>query len=506
MPESLMPESSAPESLAPEDIAFNAELAFASVHQQVEWLRAGDCSPLELTTLYLERIERLDGKLGSYFAAAAEGAIADAQYKTEQLTRARQQGETLPFLFGIPVSIKDINAVDGLPLSYGVAALKDQKADRDDGSIQQIKRNGLVILGKTALSQLAAWPYSEPPGFSPSRNPWNLAHTSGGSSGGAAAAVAAGLCSVAHGSDGGGSIRGPAFCCGIVGIKPSRGRISAAPLGESLGGLATQGPLGRTVADAAALLDAMAGALLGDPYGLPAPVEPFWAIAQRTQTRGELTSRSKLQPALKLAFATDFPGFPSTATPCREAVQQAMALLESGGAIASEITLEFLPLVAPFTQVWLSAVAAAGLPRAVLEPMNQWLLDRAPTAAQYIQAQQALQMAARAFSQQLLPYDALILPTYLAPPIALGAWQDLSPEVVMQNIVEWIAPCPLANVTGQPAIALPTGFSEAGLPVGIQIVAPLGQEATAIEIAAYLEAQMQFPNWVDRCSKLEQTR
>ncbi len=469
----------------------DASLALASVIEQVRGLRTGDYTPLELTELYLKRIEQFDPQLGSYFHVAAEQARAEAQQKTEQLTLARHRNETLPDLFGIPISIKDLNAVAEMPVSYGVAALRSQVPPQDDGSVLRLKQNGTIILGKSALSQLASWPYSEPPGFPPSRNPWNLDHTSGGSSGGAAAAVAAGLCSLAHGSDGGGSIRGPAFCCGVVGIKPSRGRVSAAPLGESLGGLATQGPLGRSVADAAALLDAMAGQILGDPHWLPDPPIPFVQMAQ--------SGAQALPAEIKVAFATHLVGFPPASDACQTSVQRAIEALVAGGAIAEEISLDLRPLIDPFTQVWLSAVAAAGLPRAILEPMNQWLLDRAPTSAQYIQAQQTLQVAARGYVQQLAPYDAVILPTYLAPAIPVGAWQHLDPETVMERIAQWIAPCPLANVTGQPAIALPTHLAapeatpnSPSLPVGIQLLGQPGADGPLIAIAAWLEQQLQF--------------
>lgn len=473
----------------------DASLALASVIEQVRGLRQGDYTPTELTEIYLKRIEQFDHQLGSYFYVAVDQARAEARQKTEQLTQARQRHETLPDLFGIPISIKDLNTVADMPISYGVAALRSQVASQDDGCVLRLKQNGTIILGKSALSQLASWPYSEPPGFPPSRNPWNLEHTSGGSSGGAAAAVAAGLCSLAHGSDGGGSIRGPAFCCGVVGIKPSRGRVSAAPLGESLGGLATQGPLGRTVADAAALLDAMAGPVLGDPYWLPDPSLSFLQRAQR--------GAQALPSDIKVAFATNLIGFPTASEACQTSVQRAVDALVAGGAIAEEITLDLRPLIDPFTQVWLSAVAAAGLPREMLEPMNQWLLDRAPSSAQFIQAQQALQVAARGFVQQLAPYDAVILPTYLAPAIPVGAWQNLEPEAVMEKIAQWIAPCPLANVTGQPAIALPTHLatseitssettSSRRLPVGIQLLGPPAADGPLIEIAAWLDQQLKF--------------
>ncbi|MEM6424089.1 MAG: amidase, partial [Cyanobacteria bacterium P01_D01_bin.128] len=187
------------------------DLAFTPALKQAQLIRSGELSPLELTELYLSRIEQLNPKLGCYFAVMAEAAIADATAKTEQLANGANR-DALPQFFGVPISIKDLNPVAGHPCCYGVKAARNRIAESDDGIVNQIKQAGFVILGKTATSQLGTLPYSEPPGFPPARNPWRLDYTPGGSSGGAAASLAAGLCAIAQGSDGGGSIRGPAFC------------------------------------------------------------------------------------------------------------------------------------------------------------------------------------------------------------------------------------------------------------------------------------------------------
>ncbi|MGB3757618.1 MAG: amidase, partial [Rivularia sp. (in: cyanobacteria)] len=247
------------------------DLAFAPALKQSELIRRKEVSPLELVELYLERIQQFNSKLGSYFTVTAEQAIDDAKSKTEMLAQTQE----LPLFFGVPISIKDLNPVAGIPCSYGNAALLGNVPDYDDGVVAKIKQAGFIILGKTASSELGSFPYTEANGFPPTRNPWNLEYTSGGSSGGAASALAAGLCSIAQGSDGGGSIRGPAACCGLVGIKPSRGRVTHAPVGDRLNGIATNGPIARTVADAAALLDAMSGYVSGDSYWLPEPEKTF---------------------------------------------------------------------------------------------------------------------------------------------------------------------------------------------------------------------------------------
>ncbi|WP_143046437.1 amidase, partial [Trichormus sp. NMC-1] len=223
------------------------DLAFTPALELAQLIRRREVSPLDLVEIYLERIERLNPQLGSYFTVTADLAVADAKAKTELLTTTSE----LPPFFGVPISIKDLTSVAGVTCTYGNPALVNNIPNYDDGVVKRIKQAGFTILGKTATSELGSFPYSEATGFPPARNPWNLEYTPGGSSGGAASSVAAGLSAIAQGSDGGGSIRGPAACCGVVGIKPARGRVTKAPVGDRLGGIAVNGPIARTVADAA---------------------------------------------------------------------------------------------------------------------------------------------------------------------------------------------------------------------------------------------------------------
>ena len=290
------------------------ELAFTPAVEQAQLIRAKTVSSLELVELYLERIQRLDAQLGSYFTVTAEQAIAEAKAKTEALAQANGAAELPPF-FGVPISIKDLNAVLGVSCTYGTPVMKDNIANYEDGVVTRIKQAGFIILGKTATSELGSFPYTEPQGFPPARNPWNLDHTPGGSSGGAAAAVSAGLCAIAQGSDGGGSVRGPAACCGLVGIKPSRGRITHAPLGDRLSGIATNGPLARTVTDVAALLDVMSGYTTGDPYWLPDPNPSFLKVAEQAKAMVG-------QPAapLRIAFSTTVQPIGEADPVCQQAV------------------------------------------------------------------------------------------------------------------------------------------------------------------------------------------
>src|SRR4028118_991671 len=325
------------------------DLAFTPALEQAQLIRQREVSPLELVELYLERIQQLDSQLGSYFTVAAEMALADAQAKTEQLAPTSDASELPPF-FGVPIAIKDLNSVEGIRCTYGTPVLMDKIATYDDGVVTRIKRAGFTILGKTATSELGSLPYTEPLGFPPTRNPWNLDYTPGGSSGGAAAAVAAGLTPIAQGSDAGGSIRGPAFCCGLVGIKPARGRITYAPVGDYQNGIATNGSLGRTVADAAALLDVMSGYVTGDPYWLPNPKTSFL----------DATRQSPAQ--LRIAFSTSIPPLGEASEICQQHVRETAQRLEAMGHVVEPGCPDFNGLIEPFTKIWQAGIAATGMP------------------------------------------------------------------------------------------------------------------------------------------------
>ncbi|BAY86729.1 amidase [Calothrix parasitica NIES-267] len=448
------------------------DLAFASALKQSELIRRKEISPLELVELYLERIQQFNSQLGSYFTVTAEQAIDEAKTKTEMLA----QKEDLPLFFGIPISIKDLNPVAGIPCCYGNASLLGNVPDFDDGVVAKIKKAGFIILGKTASSELGSFPYTEATGFPPTRNPWNLEYTSGGSSGGASSALAAGLCSIAQGSDGGGSVRGPAACCGLVGIKPSRGRITHAPVGDRLNGIAINGPIARTVADAAALLDAMSGYVSGDSYWLPEPEKSFLSYSQEKVDN------------LRIAFCTSIPTLGEADKNCHQGVMQTVKLLEELGHTVEEKCPDISDLVEPFQIVWQANVAASGVPPEILQPLNRWLLARNGTAGEYLRAVYQMQMAARKIVMFFDNIDVLVMPVYLHSPIRVGEWSALSPEETFENIIRWIAPCPAANATGQPAISLPVGFDEKGLPIAVQLIGKPTAESTIISLAAQLEA------------------
>ncbi|MBL1179360.1 amidase [Pantanalinema sp. GBBB05] len=456
------------------------DLAFAPALEQARLIRRKEVSPLELTELYLDRIQQLDPKINSYFWVAADHAIAEAKAKTESLAG---NSEELPLLFGVPISIKDLNPVAGMPCTFGVRLLKKQIATADDGVVRRIRQAGCIILGKTATSEMATLPYTEPDGFPPTRNPWQLDYTPGGSSGGAAAALAAGLCAISHGSDGGGSIRGPAFCCGLVGIKPSRGRVTHAPVGDRLNGIATNGPIGRTVADAAALLDVMAGYEVGDPYWLPDPDPSF--LAATTQNPGRL----------KIGLATTIQPAGDADQVCQQAAIDTARLLETLGHEIEVVSLDFSNLVEPFRTVYQAILGDAGWAGiTLLGKVNRWLSLRAQlcSSGKYLRAVTEMQKEARRIVGLFDSMDVLLSPTYMHPPIRIQEWAKLSPAKTLDKVIDWIAPCPPFNASGQPAIAIPTGLTPQGLPIGVQLVGRPAAESTLIALAAQLEAAQDW--------------
>ena len=452
------------------------DLVFTPALELARLIRSGEISPLELIQLYLNRIEKFDSQLGSYYTIAAEMALADAKAKTEQLAQTKDITQLPPF-FGVPTTIKDLNPVLGMPCSYGVAALKDKIATYDDGVVVRMKMAGFTILGKTAASAVGSLPYTEPPGFPPTRNPWNLDYTAGGSSGGAAAAVAAGLCPIAQGSDGGGSIRGPAACCGLVGIKPARGRVSNAPVGDYQSGISTNGPLARNVADGAALLDVMSGYITGDPYWLPDPEISFLEAINQ-----ELSQ-------LKIAFSSSLLPIGDAVDIYQQSVMETVQRLTDMGHIVESNCPDVTDLIEPFKRVWQAGVPASGIPLAAFSPINRWIGEQAGSAGEYLQAVYQMQAVARRIVAFFDNFDVLVLPVYMHPPIPIGEWANLSPEATLEQVINWIAPCPPANAAGLPAIALPTGnFDSNGLPISIQLVGKPAGEATLITLAAQLEA------------------
>jgi Asp-tRNA(Asn)/Glu-tRNA(Gln) amidotransferase A subunit family amidase len=350
----------------------------------------------------------------------------------------------------------------------------------------RLGNSGGILLGKTTTPEFGLRPTTEGGLCPAARNPWNLEHTAGGSSGGSASAVAAGLHPLAQGSDGGGSIRIPAACCGLVGIKPSRGRVTMAPQqGEGWGGLSTTGPIARTVRDAALMLDAMAGMVPGDPYAAWPPARPFVEAVSTPARKLRLATinKSKLGPV----DAETIAGLESAFTAFREL-----------GHSVELIDLDPGDRLNKYARVIVgSSVAALDIPNPdLLDPLVRGTYDwgRQISAADYVRAVTGMHNTSREIVQALMPYDALLAPTLTRPAVRLGTLPS-NPATGADEIYAWIAFTFPFNSTGQPAISIPNGFSHAGLPLAIQIVGRPGDEAGIIALAAQFEAARP---WKDR--------
>ena len=455
------------------------DLAFATALDLAARIRARDVSAVELTELYLERIERLDPQLRSYVTVDAEGALAAA--------RAPADG---PFS-GVPIPIKDLTATAGLRTTYSCKQFADNVPDVDAAVVRRIREAGFVVMGKTNTPELGTIAVTESELNGDCRNPWDLSRTPGGSSGGAAAALAAGLCPVAHGTDGGGSIRIPASCCGLVGLKPSRGRVSPAPFVSGSLGLGTSGPIARTVRDAAALLDVMTGYEPGDSYVAPELDRPFLAEAYAEPGR------------LRIAVTTDPPSPVPVDPNCAAALESAADLLEDLGhdVFAQTPPWQTEEMIVHFIRVWQVGPATSGVDDiSQLEPINRMLAESARTtpSPQHVASIMELQQIARRTVAFWSDVDVVVTPTLALQPVPVGwTWDgtDGDPHRAFAAQTLFTPFTPLVNVTGQPAMSLPLHWSDAGLPVGVQFIGAPFAEATLIRLAAQLE---QARPWVDR--------
>ena len=456
------------------------ELAFLPAVEQARLIREGQTSSVELVELYLERIERLDPQLSSFVTVRSEEALADA--------RAADTASALAPFHGVPIAVKDLTATAGIRTTYSSRAFADYVPDFDTAVVRRLREAGFVILGKTNTPEFGTTAFTESELNGATRNPWNPQLTPGGSSGGAAAALAAGLLPVAHGTDGGGSIRIPASCCGVFGLKPSRGRVSAAPF-TSLEGLSTAGPLSRTVEDAAALLDVLAGYEVGDPWWTPPPERPFLDEAR--------TPPDRLRIAVTAAPPIDTPVDPE----CVMALTSAAALLAELGHEVVEATPPWKEpdLFHTFIEIWqvgptLHPVGDLSL----ITPLNRGLIESAQvsSAADYARAVARLQAYARRIVAFWSELDVVLTPTLALPPVPIG-WQEAvegSIEQLLRNTV-FTPFTAIANLTGLPAVSLPLHWSREGLPIGVQAIGPPAGDALLLRLAAQLE---EARPWADR--------
>jgi amidase len=398
---------------------------------------------------------------------------------------------------GVPFLLKDLGPrYAGVRLTWGSAFLREFVPTDDSELVIRQKQAGLIILGKTNTPEFGSSPTTEPALFGPTKNPWDLSRTPGGSSGGSAAAVAAGLVPFAHANDGGGSIRIPASCCGLFGLKPTRARN---PLGPDHGGagwdLAVEHAVTRSVRDSAALLDATAGPRpgnLGDPYWAPSPARRF--IEEVGAEPGRL----------RIAFATRAPTGVSIHSECGAAVREAAALCEElghvveeasppidGGAWADAFTTLWSARSAATLDGWAAQIGQAPTPDQ-FEPFTWALQERGRhcTALMLLHALQRLQTGSLDVARFFTRYDIWLTPTLAEPPVPLGTF-DSPPEDPLwsfQRAMEFVPFTPICNVTGQPAMSVPLYWTPEGLPVGTHFTARYGDEATLFRLAAQLEA------------------
>jgi amidase len=476
----------------------DSDLMFREAGELAAMVRSGEISSRELVETSLGRIEELNPMLNAFVQVDEEGALATA----EQIGA----GDERPFA-GVPIAIKNNRPVKGLRLTYGCPLMAEHVAPYDHNITRRIREAGFVIVGTTTLPEYGILPVSEARMFGPTRNPWDLERTPGGSSGGAAAAVAAGIVPVAHGNDGGGSIRIPAACCGLAGLKPARGRISPAPeLGDS--SLGIDGVLTRTVADTAAILDVLAGYELGDATWAPPPSEPFAVSAAADPGK------------LRIA-ATTLPPIPDAKVDplAARAVADAAELLRSLGHDVEEVDPPWQDdsLGGLFGAVFSSHIAlsiaysgrvAGREPTAQdMEAMSWAIYSMVQKlgAVESLAANAALQQFARRLITFLAPYDALLTPALAERPLALGTLDTDAPAPMATFTRSGLFTpfTPVFNATGQPAISLPLYEGEDGLPLAVQIAGRPAGEAQLLALASQLEAAQP---WAERRPALESRR
>jgi amidase len=397
---------------------------------------------------------------------------------------------TLPPLLGVPTAIKDLNLTKGVPTKLGSAAYADFVPTFDDYIVESLRAAGTISLGKTATPEFGLPCYTETDIGPPTRTPWDTTRLAGGSSGGAAAAVAGGFIPFAQGSDGGGSIRIPASVCGLVGLKPSRGRVSKGPLDVDSTRLAVYGPLARTVRDAAAFLDAVAGPRPGDPDPLPVPAESFLSACDREP--GRLRIGRFAEPPIEADVDPEV----------LDVWHQASRLLERLGHdvidIDSPVPRDAVPA---FETVW--SVSATGAPvdparEAELRPLTRYLRERgqAISGPQFAQALGSLALYSRRAIAATAHLDAVLTPTLAMVARPIGWFDgDGDPAADFERQKRFTPFTAVVNTTGQPAISLPLGQSRAGLPIGVMLVGRPADEATLLGLGAQLEAAAP---WRDR--------
>jgi amidase len=471
-----------------------SELLFKPASELATLIHASQISSAELVGAALERIEALQPTLNAFTHIDAEGAMATAEGISADDPR--------PFA-GVPIAVKDTAPVAGMPYTMGSDVFGDFVPGHDAFLVRRLRDAGFVIVGKTSMPEFGILPVSESRRFGPVRNPWDTDRTPGGSSGGAAAAVASGMLPLAHGSDGGGSIRIPASCCGLVGLKPTRGRISRGPdQGDDF--LVQDGVLTRTVAETAAMLDLLSGYELGDATWAPPPSEPFASAAARDP--------GKLRIGYTTTAAIDAPLDPL----CAQAVEDAAQLLSELGHEVEEVAAPWGgedDLLSVFTMVFGTPIAMGmffgGMvtgrepTEELVEPLSWtiWNGIRERTALDYLLARTQLTGISRGIIALWETYDVVLTPGLAERPVPIGEIDACSddPWADFQRSGRFTPYTAIFNVTGQPAISVPLFHGDDGLPTSVQLAGRPADEGTLLSLASQLEAARP---WADRRPEL----
>ncbi len=465
-----------------------SELLFRPVGELADLIRSGELSARELVSESLERIEALEPAINAFTYVAGEVALRAAE--------AIGPGDPRPFA-GVPIAIKDNRPVEGMPITMCSDLFGDHIAHHDAFLVRRLREAGFVIVGKTTLPEMGILPTTESRRFGPTHNPWALDRTPGGSSGGSAAAVAAGMVPIAHGNDGGGSTRIPAACCGLVGLKAARGRVSVGPDGgQSF--LAIDGVLTRTVAETASVLDVMAGYELGDANWAP----PF---AGSSYASAAALAPGRLRIGLALSMALEGGVLDPV---CEAAAVNAAELLQSlghsveeitppwsGPELLSDFTRAFGPLVAMSVMIG-GRLAGREATEDDVEPLTWALWERArrQDTISFLAAEGRLEAIARRIVTSLAPYDVVVTPALARRPLRIGEVHGRGPDAWehYQRSGHFTPYTAIVNVTGLPAVSLPLYQGEDGLPTGVQLIGRPAREEGLLALAAQLEEALPW--------------
>ncbi len=471
------------------------DLARLDAHGQSALVRSNRISAYELAEAAIFRVEATRSTVNAVAITRYEQALSEARALGPMPGKQEPVGSPVA---GVPFLLKDLGPTcAGLEATAGSDLLAGAVATRDGTLTARFRKAGLIFLGSSNTAEFGVLPTTEPRRYGPTRNPWAPGRSAGGSSGGAAAAVAACLVPVAHANDAGGSIRIPAACCGVFGLKPTRARTPLGPeVGDLMNGMACEHVLSRSVRDSAAVLDLIAGPAAGDPYCAPPQTEPYAQAARRPSNRLRIavTVRSGLEP-LDPA--------------CVEAVWEAARLCAELGheVIEAAPPITMADVAEDFLTVWAAGVSSAVTARAavagrhpapeLVEDVTWWLYEegRQRSSAAYLLAVIRLQRAARVIADFHDHYDVQLGAVTSWPAPVLGSFDTGPPQARLLQALAFAYETPLANLTGQPAMSVPIGKDGDGVPAGVQFTGRFGAEATLFSLAGELERARP---WADR--------